>query len=187
MSYRSRLFIIHFLLSVFDPNHWTILIKEFEFNSSVMRNVHNVKTNWSWLHGLPFYRHEYKSERSAMACFTKQVSRAEFLAVQTKGSINQNNMAFFCWLDTDMAYFKRYTKESRWDETALGVKKWQATRAVVPTTQFSMTHSARHCFTPNAASSHLPSFPLHVFFLIGFHTCPVNRKSSYFTHEALKL
>ena len=51
-----------------------------------------------------------------------------------------------------------YTKEGRWDETAFGVKQWQVVCAVVPTTQYFMTHTARHCFTPNTVSSHLPSF-----------------------------
>ena len=30
--------------------------------------------------------------------------------------------------------------------------------AVIPTTQYFMTHAARHCFTPNTVSSHFPSF-----------------------------
>ena len=29
---------------------------------------------------------------------------------------------------------------------------------VVPTIQYFMTHTARHCFMPNAVSFHLPSF-----------------------------
>ena len=53
---------------------------------------------------------------------------------------------------------KKDTKAVRWDETAFGVKQWQAIRAVVPTTQYFTTHSARHCFTPNRVSSHITSF-----------------------------
>ena len=49
-------------------------------------------------------------------------------------------------------------KEVRWDETALDVKQWQAVCAIAPTSQYFMTHTARHCFTPNAVSSRLTSF-----------------------------
>ena len=48
--------------------------------------------------------------------------------------------------------------EMRWDETRCGVKQWRAIRAVVPTTQYFMTHPARHCFTPNRVSSHFTCF-----------------------------
>ena len=38
------------------------------------------------------------------------------------------------------------------------VKQWQAVCATAPTTQCFMTRTARHCFTPNAVSSHFLSF-----------------------------
>ena len=50
------------------------------------------------------------------------------------------------------------TKEGRRDEGRFGVEQWRAIRAVVPTSQYFMTHAARHCFTPNAVSSRLTSF-----------------------------
>ena len=44
-------------------------------------------------------------------------------------------------------------------EIAFGVKQWRAIRdTIAPITQYSMTHAARHYFTPNAVSPHLPSF-----------------------------
>ena len=55
---------------------------------------------------------------------------------------------------------EKSTKEVRWDETRFGVKQWQVIRAVVSTTQYFMTHAARHCFTPNRVSSHLTSLIL---------------------------
>ena len=51
-----------------------------------------------------------------------------------------------------------YTKEGKWDEAAFGVKQWQAICAILPTTQYCMTHAAHHCFTPNRVSSHFFSF-----------------------------
>ena len=40
---------------------------------------------------------------------------------------------------------------------------WQAICAIVPTTQYVMTHAARHCFTPNRDSSHLTSFVREIY------------------------
>ena len=51
-----------------------------------------------------------------------------------------------------------HTKEGRWDEAAFGGKQWRAACAIGPTTQYFLAHAARHCFTPNAVSSHFPSF-----------------------------
>ena len=56
----------------------------------------------------------------------------------------------------------RTTKARRWDETAFGVKQWQALCAIVSTTQYALTHAACHCFTPKAVSSHLPSLVLFI-------------------------
>ena len=55
-------------------------------------------------------------------------------------------------------YFYFCTKEVRWEGTRFGVKQWRAICVIIPTTQCFMTHAARHCFTPNALSSHLTSF-----------------------------
>ena len=60
-------------------------------------------------------------------------------------------------------------KERSWDETAFGVKQWRAIWAIIPTTQYFMTPTARHCFTPNAVSSRLPSLLLS---LINFFYFP---------------
>ena len=50
----------------------------------------------------------------------------------------------------------------------LGVKQWQAICAIASTTQYFMSHTARHCFTPNAVSSHLPSFVQTLWHWTGF-------------------
>ena len=72
------------------------------------------------------------------------------------------------------------TKERRWDETTFGMKQWQAARAVALIIENFMTHAARHCFTPNAVSSHLPSFVL--FFVPSF-----SRWNSQFTFDWIRI
>ena len=69
-------------------------------------------------------------------------------------------------------------KEMRWDETAFGVKQRQAIRAIASITHYSMTHAARHGFTPNVVSSHLPSCVLRFFIKVSEKTSFQNFRSS---------
>ena len=55
-------------------------------------------------------------------------------------------------------WWKKTSVQRKRSETAFGLKQWWAVCAIAPTTQYFMTHAARHCFMPNAVSPHLPSF-----------------------------
>ena len=49
------------------------------------------------------------------------------------------------------------TKQEKWDETAFSVKQWRAACIIKYWVVSTIAQMARHCFTPNAVSSHLSS------------------------------
>ena len=60
------------------------------------------------------------------------------------------------WVRGGLSYFLYKGREVKWN--SVWREQWQAIGAIAPITQYSMTHAGRHCFMPNAVSSHLPSF-----------------------------